>query len=495
MTAERRNDAAKGPIGAPSRVSEVPVTPLALKAFADLLPPDRRERAEAQLEHLRLVLGRRAIVSVNSTATGGGVAEMLPRLIGYERGAGLDARWFVIGAEAPFFALTKQLHHLLHGMDGGRSDLDNGRVLYEEVARRAAAEFSRFVRSGDIVVLHDPQTAGLAPHLRAADINVIWQCHIGADATNERTEHAWAFLGPYLAAVEAFVFSRRSYVPPSLDGTRAHMIPPTIDPFSCKNRHLTAEASRTILRAVGLLDGDTAGPAYTLRRNDGTVGAVDRPVQVLRSGPSPSVETPLVVQVSRWDPLKDMTGAIDVFAELATHIAEPQLMLVGPESSGVGDDPEGEAVFRACADRWASLPRTIRDRVHLVSLPMDDPECNAIIVNAMQRHATVVMQKSLAEGFGLTVTEAMWKAAPVVASAVGGIVDQIEHGRDGILVDEPRDIDGFARALAHLLQSPGEAKRLGQAAHRRVFDRSLDDRQLVERAELYETIASRSTTG
>jgi trehalose synthase len=495
MTAQRLNDAATGPNGSSVRVSEVPVTPLALNAFSDLLPADRRERAEAQLEHLRRRLGRRAIVSVNSTATGGGVAEMLPRLLGYERGAGLDARWFAIGAAAEFFAVTKQLHHLLHGIDRGRPGLDDGRVLYEEVARQAAAELLSVVHAGDIVVLHDPQTAGLAPHLRAAGHEVIWQCHIGADETNECTEHAWTFLGPYLAAIEAFVFSRRAYVPASLDATRAHMIPPTIDPLSCKNRQLTAEESRTILQAVGLINDDTFGPPYGLRRNDGTVSTVDRPVQVLRAGPSPSVETPLIVQVSRWDPLKDMTGAIDVFAELATHIAEPHLMLVGPESSGVGDDPEGEAVYRTCADRWASLPPAIRDRVHLVSLPMDDPDCNAIMVNAIQRHATVVMQKSLAEGFGLTVTEAMWKATPVVASAVGGIVDQIEHGRDGFLVEEPRDIDGFARALAHLLHSPGEAKRLGQAAHRRVLDRSLDDRQLVERAGLYEAIAGRSTTG
>jgi trehalose synthase len=495
MPAQRLNDAATGSNGSSLGVSEVPVSPLPLNAYADLLPADRRKRAEAELEHLRLVLGRRAIVSVNSTATGGGVAEMLPRLIGYERGCGLAARWFVIGAETDFFAVTKQLHHLLHGIDRGRSDLDNGRVLYEEVTRRAADELLNVVHPGDIVVLHDPQTAGLAPHLRAAGLDVIWQCHIGADETNERTDHAWTFLGPYLARVEAFVFSRHAYVPPSLDATRAHMIPPTIDPFSCKNRHLTSEESRTILRAVGLIDGETAGAAYALRRNDGTVTAVDRPVQVLRAGPPPSVETPLVVQVSRWDPLKDMTGAIDVFAELATHIAEPHLMLVGPESAGVGDDPEGEAVFRACADRWASLSPAVRERVHLVSLPMHDAECNAIIVNAIQRHAAVVMQKSLAEGFGLTVTEAMWKATPVVASAVGGIVDQIEHGRDGILVDEPRDVDGFARALAHLLQTPREAKRLGQAAHRQVLDRSLDDRQLVQRAGLCEIIAGRTTTG
>jgi trehalose synthase len=480
---------ADGITRAPAGVSEVPVRPLAFTAFSDVLASERMEHVEAAFDRARRVLAERSIVSVSSTATGGGVAEMLPRLIGYERDARLEARWFVIGAEPRFFALTKRLHHWLHGMDNGTTELDVGRGLYEEVARQCADDLSSSVRSGDVVVLHDPQTAGLAPHLRAAGVHVIWQCHIGADEMNARTDDAWAFLQPYLAGVDAVVFSRRAYLPAALEGVPAHIIPPTIDPFSRKNRPLASHHIEAILQAIGLVDDDAVRPLYAFRRDDGTVSPIDRPVPVLRAGRAPSLGTPLVVQVSRWDPLKDMAGAIDVFVELATHLAEPHLLLVGPESAGVGDDPEGEAVFRACADRWASLPAAIRARVHLVSLPMHDPDCNAIVVNAIQRRASVVMQKSLAEGFGLTVTEAMWKKAPVVASAVGGIVDQIEHGRDGILVDHPHDVDGFARALAHVLGSPDHAHRLGQSAHRRVLDRSLDDRQLSQRAELYTDVA------
>jgi trehalose synthase len=160
-------------------------------------------------------------------------------------------------------------------------------------------------------------------------------------------------------------------------------------------------------------------------------------------------------------------------------------MLAGPDVSGVTDDPEGTEVLRDCTEEWNHLPEAVRGRVHLASIPMDDVDENAIIVNALQRHAAVVVQKSLVEGFGLTVTEAMWKGRPVVASKVGGIQDQITDGREGLLVDDPYDIEGFAGLLVRVLADPELAGRLGTAAHARVLAEFLGDRHLEQYVDLF----------
>jgi trehalose synthase len=197
-----------------------------------------------------------------------------------------------------------------------------------------------------------------------------------------------------------------------------------------------------------------------------------------------------VVQVSRWDPLKDPIGVMRGFARLCDGGSprNSHLVLAGPNVTAVADDPEGGAVFGRVLTAWRALPHGIRDRVHLVSLPIDDVAENAIIVNALQRHATVVVQKSLREGFGLTVTEAMWKARPVVASAVGGIQDQIQDGVNGILLKDPTDLDVFAEAVRWLLENPADAGRLGEAARERVRDEFLGVRHLLQYAELIEDL-------
>jgi trehalose synthase len=160
-------------------------------------------------------------------------------------------------------------------------------------------------------------------------------------------------------------------------------------------------------------------------------------------------------------------------------------MLVGPAVSGVADDPEGADVLARCREDWALLPAGVRDRVHLASIPMDDGDENAVIVNAIQRHAYTVVQKSLVEGFGLTVTEAMWKARPVIASRVGGIQDQMVSDRDGLLVDDPHDLDEFSAALGRLLDDGDLANRLGVAGRQRVCDQFLGDRHLAQYVDLF----------
>jgi trehalose synthase len=209
-------------------------------------------------------------------------------------------------------------------------------------------------------------------------------------------------------------------------------------------------------------------------------------------GPLIPAEARLVVQVSRWDRLKDMAGVQQGFAGvMSTLPTDVHLVLAGPEVAGVSDDPEGAAVLSECRDLWQRLEPAQQRRVHLVCLPMDDVDENAHLVNALQRHATVVVQKSLVEGFGLTVTEAMWKARPVIASAVGGIQDQITDHQDGLLLRDPTDLAGLGTALMALLGDPQMSTRLAAAAHRRVQEDFLGDKHLEAYVELFRWLLRR----
>jgi trehalose synthase len=211
---------------------------------------------------------------------------------------------------------------------------------------------------------------------------------------------------------------------------------------------------------------------------------------LIADGPPPPVDAPIVLQVSRWDRLKDMAGVLAAFAGMAVDSdGDAHLMLAGPDVSAVTDDPEGARVLAECRVSWSSLPVAIRRRIHLVCVPMDDVDENATVVNALQRHAYAVVQKSLVEGFGLTVTEAMWKARPVIASRVGGIQDQIVHERDGLLID-PRDLDGLAAALLRLLHDRPLADQLGDRGHARVQDHFLGDRHLAQYVDLFARLSS-----
>jgi trehalose synthase len=197
----------------------------------------------------------------------------------------------------------------------------------------------------------------------------------------------------------------------------------------------------------------------------------------------------LVLQVSRWDRLKDMAGVLTGFADHVADLPEDaHLMLAGPETAGVTDDPEGAEVLEECRALRLALPPEVQKRIHLCSLPMDDIDENAYLVNALQRHATVVVQKSLIEGFGLTVTEPMWKARPVIASRVGGIQDQIVDGESGLLLEDPADLDAYAAAFGRVLADDALATRLGEAARERVRDRYLGDRHLMQYVDLFEQL-------
>jgi trehalose synthase len=469
-----------------SNPHEVDVDSIALARLADVLGPVRAEHFGRVAEQARARLLGRRVVNVNSTATGGGVAELLQTLLAYAKGAGIDARWIVVEGDAEFFRITKRIHNHLYGTAGDGGPLGaSERGHYEAIAAQNFARLRSSASPGDIVGLHDPQTAGLARGFVAAGARVVWRCHVGIDTQNACSQEAWEFLRPYVEDVEAFVFSRAEFAPTWIPRKCLAVIPPSIDPFSSKNEMIESHDVTRLLQQVGLLAGSGAGEPVSFRRRDGSQGLVVRPTDMLGTGPPPQPYDPMVLQVSRWDSMKDMLGVMTGFADSVAPHNGAHLVLAGPESSGVADDPEADDVLRDCIEAWARMPAALQARVHLASVPMTDGDEAATTVNALQRHAAVVVQKSLAEGFGLTVAEAMWKARPVVGSTVGGIVDQIVDGETGCLVGAT-DPEAYARAVCTLLGDGPLAKTMGAAGYERVRDEFLGDRHLEQWAHCFE---------
>jgi trehalose synthase len=468
-------------------VSNVPIDPMPLERFREVLDPGAWAEIERAIIEARELLRGRTVWNVNSTAAGGGVAEMLRSIVGYSMDAGVDARWVVIGGDAPFFALTKRLHNRLHGAagDGGPLGEEEHRV-YEATLQSAADDLRRRVGPRDLVILHDPQTAGLVPALDS-EVPVVWRSHIGRDAPNEYSDEAWRFLLPYVRQAAGWIFSRWEYVPPGIDRDRVTIVPPSIDPFATKNEDLTPQETAAIIAAAGLVQDGAVPGRPTYRRDDGSTDEVRRRAD-FRGGAPPPPGARLVTQVSRWDALKDPLGVLYGFADHVAALHDAHLVLAGPAVDAVADDPEGAAVLAEAEAARAALEDGIRARVHLAALPMDDAQENAAIVNALQRSSAVVVQKSLAEGFGLTVAEAMWKGRPVVASAVGGIQDQIEDGVSGVLLEDPTDLRRFGTTVAGLLDDPARAEAMGRAARDRVREEFLNSRHLVQYGRLFETL-------
>jgi trehalose synthase len=462
------------------------VGPIDPHRFASVLTP-------AQYDDLLDLIGRgnralrgRVIWNVNSTASGGGVVELLRPLLGYSRGAGVDARWVVINGDPDFFAVTKRLHNRLHGFNGDGGPLgETEHAVYTRTLDAVARKLSPLVRTGDVVILHDPQTAGLVEAVRQTGAAVIWRCHVGRDRGNRYTHDAWNFLRGYSIGADAYVFSRPEYVWPGIPRERTTIIQPSIDAFSPKNQDQDPGQSLAILSQAGIVPDHATEATFT--RFDGTPGRVDRQARMVQESPL-APEDRLVTQISRWDRLKDPVGVLGAFTDHVARLTDAHLVLAGPAVESVSDDPEGAEVLTAVRGVWERLPHDMRRRVHLASLPMDDMEENAAIVNALQRRSSVVVQKSLAEGFGLTVAEAMWKERPMVASRVGGIQDQIVDGQSGVLISDARHLDEFGSAIVDLLLDPVRSRRIGRAARLRVRDHFLGPHHLERYFTLIEQL-------
>jgi trehalose synthase len=472
-------------LGRASEPFEVHIAPLPLERLQPVAVTDGLARLQADLRLAKPRLAGRRIWFVNSTAIGGGVAEMIRSLAPYGLGAGLDMRWLVICGPPPFFAVTKELHNQVHGH--ARRRLDEGaRAIYESTLAENAAGLVRRITRGDVVILHDPQTAALVEPLQDAGAIVIWRSHIGTDSITPVSRRAWEWLLPYVVDADAFVFSRDQFVPAGLSGGRVHLIAPSIDPTSTKNGFMPPTSVEAILEHVGIVrakDQRSMLPHFV--RRDGVSQVVKRRAEVLRNGSAPRLEVdPLVLHLSRWDRLKDPVGVMRGFAKHVLSDVDAYLVMAGPAPRAVADDPEAGEVFEEVVGVWRSLPYRRRSRIQLTLLPNDDLDENAAIVNALQRASSVLVKKSLEEGFGLGVAEAMWKRLPVVASRVGGIQEQIEHRRSGLLIDDPRDLKAFGAAVSETLCDRDEASRLGAFAQRRVRERFVHDRHLAEWVEL-----------
>ncbi len=371
------------------------------------------------VDDLRLLaekLKGKVIQNINSTPVGGGVAEILNRMVPLLKELGVDARWDVIKGGMQFFEVTKKFHNALHGRqeDLTQHDFD----IFMETSEKNIQEVDTY---GDVVFIHDPQPIALIK--KKAGNKWIWRCHV--DVSNP-DKNVWEFLMRFIVKYDAAVFSAPSFSPQL--SIKQFLIAPSIDPLSDKNKELPQETIDAVLNKYGI------------QKNK-----------------------PIVTQISRFDRLKDPVGVIEAYSLVKKYI-DCQLILAGGTAA---DDPEGIAVLEEVKEKAKQ-----DEDIHILLLPQNDIE-----VNALQRASAVILQKSLKEGFGLTVAEALWKGKPVVASHVGGIPLQIKHKYSGLLC---HSVEGAAFAIKQFLNSSEYAKKLGENGRDHVKNNFLLTRHLKD---------------
>ena len=412
---------------------EVPITATRrVSDYAEIIGDKRL----AELRALAASAAGRSMLHVNATAYGGGVAEILQNLVPLLRDAGVDAHWAVLDAPPAFFDITKKVHNALQGMALDLSDEE--KKLFLEVTRENAAQLPRT----DVVLAHDPQAVALR-HYAAEPKRAgwAWRCHIDLTTAHQPV---WSFIRPYVEEHDASIWTMRQFVRQDLRGANVLIQAPTIDPLSRKNREMSASEAQGIVRRFGV------DPAR-----------------------------PILLQVSRFDPWKDPLGVIDAYRLVKRDVPDVQLAMIG---SLADDDPEGAEYL----DRTRKHAQGDEDVVLLTNLDgVKDDE-----VNAFQRAATVVIQKSLREGFGLVVSEALWKGVPVVGGKVGGIVLQIEDGVSGFLVSS---VEEAAARTVELLRDPALRKRTAAAGREGVRDAFLITRDLRDQLALVSSLSSAHT--
>jgi len=406
----------------------VPIT--ANKRLADYAEVIGEKRYE-QLRTLAKAAKGRSMLHINATAYGGGVAEILQNLVPLLRDAGVDAHWAVLDAPPAFYDITKKIHNALQGMKLDLSDTE--KKLFLDVARENAEQ----LMDADVVLAHDPQAVALRHFAKDPDrAGWVWRCHIDLTAAHQPV---WSFLKPFVEEHDASIWTMPGFVRPDLK-QKVLIQAPTIDPFSVKNQDMPIEEAREVVRQF-------------------------------RVDP----RRPILLQVSRFDPWKDPLGVIDAYRLTKEEIPETQLVMIG---SLADDDPEGQEYL----DRTRKHAREDPDVFLFTNLDgVKDRE-----VNAFQRASTVVVQKSLREGFGLVVAEGLWKGIPVVAGKVGGIVIQIQDGVSGYLVSSPEEC--AARCL-DLLRDPALRTRMAAAGREHVRENFLITRDLRDQLELVATLA------
>lgn len=384
----------------------------------DYIPIAGRSTIEELLSLAERLSGK-VIQNINSTFTGGGVAEILVRMVPLLNQLGVNARWATIKGNEEFFDVTKKFHNALHGRKEDISSEDFS--LFLAVSKKNIEELNF---QGDIIFIHDPQPVALIAKKKELGGKWIWRCHIDVSNPDKRV---WEFLRDFVIDYDAAVFSVPSFAQQL--PIRQFMISPSIDPLSDKNKELPSEVTDSVLCKYGL-----------------------------------DKDKPIIAQISRFDYLKDPLGVIQAF-EMVRKSMDCQLVLAGGTAT---DDPESEKVLEEVKNRASDNPD-----IHILLIP---PESD-IEINALQRAATIILQKSIKEGFGLTVTEALWKGKPVVASAVGGIQLQVKNNFTGLLC---HSVEGAAYAIKRLLSNPEYATWLGKNAREHVRQNFLITRHLKD---------------
>jgi trehalose synthase len=382
-----------------------------------------------QIRELAEPLKGKSVLHVSATAFGGGVSEILYTMVPLMRDVGLDAHWQVISGQEEFFNVTKLMHNSLQGDPASITDQQ-----WEVFEAYNVMNAQSLEGDWDVIIVHDPQPAGMKANVGDRARRWIWRCHIDLSTPNPSTIER---LLPLIADYDASVWHLRDYVPAGLDGGGILKIcPPAIDPLSPKNMALSPEDAAFVCEQFGI---DT--------------------------------DRPLICQVSRFDPWKDPMGVIDAYRIVREKVPDAQLALVGSMAT---DDPEG----------WDFFHRTFQhaDGDPDVKILNNLNNVGAIEVNAFQSQADVCMQKSIREGFGLTVSEALWKGRATIGGNVGGIPLQIEDGVSGFLVDS---VEGAAQRSIEILEDPELAKRLGRAGKEHAREHFLTPRLLRDWLDLF----------
>lgn len=393
------------------------------KEFFDAYKKCTSQEAIDQLFQLAGPLQKITIVHVNSTAVGGGVAEILTKMVPMTQALGINTRWEIIEGSLELFECTKILHNALQGLKQFPSALQIQH--YEEMNLRNAEKLRDILESADVVVIHDPQPLPLIAHFPQRKGKWIWRCHIDASKPNRSV---WKYLQQFMSLYDATIFSLAEFAHPLPHPM--FIIPPSIDPLTDKNCELEQSEIDRVYDLFGL--------------------------DPLR---------PMILQISRFDRFKDPIGVIEAFRYVQKFNAEVQLVLAG---GGASDDPEGEIVLNEVKNAAAGDPN-----IYVVMLPNDAHRT----VNALQRAATIVLQKSTKEGFGLTVTEALWKGKAVIGGNTGGIKLQVINGQTGFVVNTP---EGAAYRIRYLLQHPNECQRIGTNGKEYVREKFLLTRHVRE---------------
>ena len=415
-------------IGRSELLQSVVVGEQSIDGYAPIVGEQKIE----QLKSLAAKLKGARIAHINSTAYGGGVAEILRSYIPLARSLGLEADWLLIRGDDRFFGVTKAFHNALQG--GAYNLNERAKEIYLSRNARNARQFDQ---EYDYVIVHDPQPAALKLMKEGTEAKWVWRCHIDTSAPNPKV---WNFLKPYIDPYDAVIYTMDQYVSPDIEKSKVSIIAPAIDPLSPKNMLLPDDLCRKLVGWVGI---DT--------------------------------NRPLVTQVSRFDPWKDPLGVIAAYRLVREQVPGLQLAMLGHLAM---DDPQGWQIY----DEVLKVASEDPD----IYLFTNFTAASSVEVNAFQRHSDVVIQKSIREGFGLVVAEALWKGTPVVAGRAGGIPLQLEDGKSGFLVES---VEECAEKVLYLRQHPGEAQQMGRNGQEHVRDHYLTPQLLADELTLLNSLA------